>query len=186
MSRLILVSGAGASGKSEYAEKLAVDMHEDRLIYVATMSAYDDESRKKIEIHKKRRINTDFETIEKPYGIEEIIPFITPYDSNKKSTILIECISNLLANCPMLSAKMRLWLDARNLLFRRKSADCVLKKPADCGMMDYGVIYPFANFTCTGGSGYAHHRITTICTHIDRIHKSNRLLIRCSNCRYYR
>ena len=42
MSRLILVSGAGASGKSEYAEKLAVDMHEDRLIYVATMSAYDD------------------------------------------------------------------------------------------------------------------------------------------------
>lgn len=53
MSRLILVSGAGASGKSEYAEKLAVDMHEDRLIYVATMSAYDDESRKKIEIHKK-------------------------------------------------------------------------------------------------------------------------------------
>ena len=47
MSRLILVSGAGASGKSEYAEKLAVDMHEDRLIYVATMSAYDDESRKK-------------------------------------------------------------------------------------------------------------------------------------------
>ena len=37
MSRLILVSGAGASGKSEYAEKLAVDMHEDRLIYVATM-----------------------------------------------------------------------------------------------------------------------------------------------------
>lgn len=98
MSRLILVSGAGASGKSEYAEKLAVDMHEDRLIYVATMSAYDDESRKKIEIHKKRRINTDFETIEKPYGIEEIIPFITPYDSNKKSTILIECISNLLAN----------------------------------------------------------------------------------------
>lgn len=98
MSRLILVSGAGASGKSEYAEKLAVDMHEDRLIYVATMSAYDDESRKKIEIHKKRRINTDFETIEKPYGVEEIIPFITPYDSNKKSTILIECISNLLAN----------------------------------------------------------------------------------------
>ena len=98
MSRLILVSGAGASGKSEYAEKLAVDMHEDRLIYVATMSAYDDESRKKIEIHKKRRINTDFETIEKPYGIEKIIPFITPYDSNKKSTILIECISNLLAN----------------------------------------------------------------------------------------
>lgn len=98
MSRLILISGAGASGKSEYAEKLAVDMHEDRLIYVATMSAYDDESRKKIDIHKKRRINTDFETIEKPYDIEEIIPYIVPYDSNKRSTLLIECISNLLAN----------------------------------------------------------------------------------------
>lgn len=98
MSRIILISGAGASGKSEYAEKLAIDMHEDRLIYVATMSAYDDESKKKIDIHKKRRINTDYETIEKPYDIEGIVPFITPYDSNKRSTILIECISNLLAN----------------------------------------------------------------------------------------
>lgn len=98
MSRLILISGAGASGKSEYAEKLAVDMHKDRLIYVATMSAYDDESRKKIDIHKKRRINTDFETIEKPYDIEEIIHSIAPCDSNKRSTLLIECISNLLAN----------------------------------------------------------------------------------------
>ena len=98
MSRIILVSGAGASGKSEYAEKLAVDMHKDRLIYVATMSAYDDESKKKINIHKKRRINTDFETIEKPYDIEEIIHSIAPCDSNKRSTLLIECISNLLAN----------------------------------------------------------------------------------------
>lgn len=84
-----------------------------------------------------------------------------------RQCILPQSLFVLLANCPMLSAKMRLWLDARNLLFRRKSADCVLKKPADCGMMDYGVLYPFANYIYTGGRKYAHYRTTAICTHID-------------------
>lgn len=84
-----------------------------------------------------------------------------------KRCVLRQSLFVLLANYPMLSAKRRLRLGTKNLLFRRKSADCVLKKTADCGIMDYGVIYPFTNFVCTGGSGYAHNRITTICTHID-------------------
>lgn len=94
MSELILVTGGSGSGKSEYAEELALSLQKKNgghLYYVATMKSTDTECDQKIDIHKKRRENTVFETIEKQVRIGEIAV-------QKGDVILLECVSNLLAN----------------------------------------------------------------------------------------
>lgn len=91
---LTLVTGGAASGKSEYAENISVSRKKGSLIYIATMMPYDDECHKKIARHREMRIEKGFHTIECPYGLDSI----KSKDITKDSTILLECISNLLAN----------------------------------------------------------------------------------------
>ena len=67
---LYLVTGGSGSGKSEYAEKLAVHLRErlgseaGRLYYVATMYSYDRECDKRIARHRLMRRDKGFSTIE--------------------------------------------------------------------------------------------------------------------------
>ena len=91
---LTLVTGGAASGKSEYAENISMSRKKGSLIYIATMMPYDDECHKKIARHREMRIEKRFHTIECPYGVDSI----KSKDITKDSTILLECISNLLAN----------------------------------------------------------------------------------------
>lgn len=89
-----VVTGGSASGKSEYAENLACNLKgEGRLIYLATMSAGDIESQARIAKHRTNRAGKGFVTVEKSKNISEIID-----DISKKDTILVEDLSNLLAN----------------------------------------------------------------------------------------
>lgn len=114
MNRTVLIIGACASGKSEYAEQAALRLHEkkpagSRLLYAATMRCSDSESAARIEKHIKRRRDTAFETVEIPVDIGRICGLLNMNDNkpgehsgNKKrvaaDTILLECVSNLLAN----------------------------------------------------------------------------------------
>lgn len=88
---MIFITGGSASGKSRTAEKLC---RSEKLYYIATMKVWDDECRKRIEKHRFQRRNKGFITIEMPDNIEKCRDFIT----DKKSTALVECIGNLLAN----------------------------------------------------------------------------------------
>lgn len=54
MSKIILVTGGQRSGKSRYAEQLALSLSEHP-VYVATAHVWDEEFRKRIEVHQKRR-----------------------------------------------------------------------------------------------------------------------------------
>jgi adenosylcobinamide kinase/adenosylcobinamide-phosphate guanylyltransferase len=94
-NRLVLVIGGAGSGKSEFAENASVEMWQENpcghLFYVATMKAADDESAKKIQKHVARRENTAFETVEFPTDVGKFTP-------QKNDVILLECMSNLLAN----------------------------------------------------------------------------------------
>ncbi len=93
--RLGLVIGGASSGKSEYAEMLAVDMasrlRAASLVYIATMAAGDEESLKRIEAHRRRRAGRGFRTIEKPADLSSV------KDING-AVILLEDLSNLAAN----------------------------------------------------------------------------------------
>lgn len=70
---MTLVVGGAASGKSEYAERLAEEAfakvgERGKLWYIATMSASDDESLARVEKHRARRADKGYETVECPNG----------------------------------------------------------------------------------------------------------------------
>lgn len=86
-----LVIGGAGSGKSEYAEDLAVKLGYSNKIYIATMLAYDNESIRRIQKHQKQRANKHFITIECPRDLENC-------QIGEGSTVLLECMSNIVAN----------------------------------------------------------------------------------------
>ena len=88
---LTLVTGGSGSGKSEFAENIAVSYKSSNLIYIATMIPYDDESLKKIERHRKMRKDKNFSTIESFVNLKKL-------ELPKYSTVLLDCMSNLVAN----------------------------------------------------------------------------------------
>lgn len=51
---MILITGGARSGKSRYAQELAL-RHSDRPVYVATARVWDDEFRQRIRIHQQDR-----------------------------------------------------------------------------------------------------------------------------------
>ncbi len=93
---LVVITGGSGSGKSQYAEETAVTFHNTRfqsgrLYYIATMQSFDKETDKKIARHQKMRKGKGFETIECPVGLRDL-------KFSKKDVVLVECMSNLLAN----------------------------------------------------------------------------------------
>ena len=87
---LTLVIGGSASGKSEYAEAHVCTLPGSR-IYLATMEPWDGECRARIARHRAARVHRNFTTIERYRDLEHLS---LPPDSN----VLLECLSNLLAN----------------------------------------------------------------------------------------
>lgn len=92
---MALITGGSGSGKSEYGENLAVRLasqkEDSRLIYIATMTPFDEECEKKIARHRCMRADKGFYTVERYVNLKELE--IPAY-----STVILECMSNLLAN----------------------------------------------------------------------------------------
>lgn len=86
----VFIGGSG-SGKSEMAEAEAVRQNSGSLIYLATMQPFDDESRERIRRHQNLRAHRNFQTLECFTGLKEVV-------MPKGATVLLECISNLVAN----------------------------------------------------------------------------------------
>ncbi|MDO4648512.1 MAG: bifunctional adenosylcobinamide kinase/adenosylcobinamide-phosphate guanylyltransferase [Eubacteriales bacterium] len=90
---MVLVTGGSGSGKSAFAEDTVLQLDENgsHRIYIATMYPYDEESKKRVLRHRDMRKDKHFETIEcfTDIGSLEISP---------DSTVLLECMSNLVAN----------------------------------------------------------------------------------------
>lgn len=103
---IALVIGGSGSGKSAYAEQMAVKAAGNgSLYYVATMQVYDEEGKKKVERHQKMRAGKGFLTIEQPRRLKEAAKKVaTERVSAGKAaagvgkTVLLECMSNLVAN----------------------------------------------------------------------------------------
>ena len=87
---LTLVVGGSASGKSAFAESLAVQSGLPRF-YVATMHVWDAESEKRVARHRAMRREKRFETLECPLHLETLaVP--------ARGTVLLEDMGNLAAN----------------------------------------------------------------------------------------
>ena len=88
---LTLVTGGSASGKSEYAERLACQTDGKR-VYIATMRPIDAECERRIQKHRLARQDRGFMTVERYFDLQGIaLPEGT-------QTALLECMSNLVAN----------------------------------------------------------------------------------------
>jgi len=88
MHTTIFITGGQRSGKSSFAQKLALELS-NRPVYLATARCWDDDFRKRIERHKQDR-NHQWENIE-----EE--KFISKHKFTGK-VVLIDCITLWLTN----------------------------------------------------------------------------------------
>lgn len=123
---MYLILGGSASGKSEYAERLAVRLAANLSpLYLATMKGNDSETLARIDRHVRRRRGMGFVTREIPYNLdsdkvrETLLPGLISVSAQREAdssdrlegenflstgscfageVILLECISNLLAN----------------------------------------------------------------------------------------
>ena len=96
-----LIIGYPDSGKSAIAEKMVTEMSDpDERIYLATMIPYGQEGRNRIERHRKMRAGKGFRTIEAPYDICDAVAALRDDETIRleDSTVLLECVSNLVAN----------------------------------------------------------------------------------------
>ena len=66
-----IVTGGSASGKSEYAESLAISSDARQRFYIATMKPWDEEGRRRIQKHRAMRAGKGFLTIEQPRRLKE-------------------------------------------------------------------------------------------------------------------
>lgn len=88
---LTLILGGAASGKSEYAERLAAAGPGPR-VYLATMRRHDAECEARIEKHRAARAGRGFITCERETGLKGLaLPEGT-------RTVLLEDLGNLAAN----------------------------------------------------------------------------------------
>lgn len=88
---ITLITGGSGSGKSAYGEDLVTAGCEEQRIYIATMCPYDDESFRRIDRHRKMREGKGFCTVEQYVDIKSLV--VPP-----GSAVLLECMSNLVAN----------------------------------------------------------------------------------------
>ena len=91
---ITVVVGGSGSGKSQYAETILSGTNALYKYYLATMEVYGEESRQKVERHRRMRAGKGFATIERPKDLSGVC-IGTPW---KESAVLIECVSNLAAN----------------------------------------------------------------------------------------
>ena len=83
MKRIILITGGERSGKSVYAEQLALRLSEQP-VYMATARIWDEEFRQRVRIHRERR-GAQWTNIE-----EE--KYLSRHDLTGR-TVLVDCVT---------------------------------------------------------------------------------------------
>ncbi len=93
LGKIILVTGGARSGKSAFAEKLALKLGDGRAAYIATAQIYDSEMAYRVELHQARR-GDNWTTFEAPVAAEEkILAAGKDFDA-----ILFDCVTLYISN----------------------------------------------------------------------------------------
>ncbi|MCX5990992.1 MAG: bifunctional adenosylcobinamide kinase/adenosylcobinamide-phosphate guanylyltransferase [Chloroflexi bacterium] len=122
--RCILILGGARSGKSRFAQEVASRLGE-RVLFVATAEALDEEMRQRIEEHKKAR-SSSWRTIEAPFGVGRRIR----EQSGDAQVVVLDCltllVSNVIGQCSGDSARIDTKLvDEKLSLEVRELAECI-------------------------------------------------------------
>lgn len=92
MTTFTLVTGGARSGKSSFAERLALDGR-GPVLYVATATVGDDEMRARVEEHRRRR-PPDWRTLETPTDVASALS----ERARGVGTVLLEDVALLVSN----------------------------------------------------------------------------------------
>jgi len=90
--KLIFITGGARSGKSNFAERMAISLGES-VAYLATAQPLDEEMTFRIKKHREKRLNT-WETYEEPIEVGELVSRL----GLEKEVILIDCLTLLTSN----------------------------------------------------------------------------------------
>ena len=88
----ILIIGGARSGKSDYAQELAMSLPQP-VLFVATAEAGDEEMRQRVQAHRKKRPAT-WKTLEAPASVGDQIR----NEIGSIPTVIIDCITLLVNN----------------------------------------------------------------------------------------
>ena len=97
MPVIYFLLGGARSGKSEYAENLALSLS-DKVLYFATARIIDEEMKKRIQLHKNRRPK-NWKTIEIDKDLvlfADVKEIINEAVLQNYSVLIIDCVTNLL------------------------------------------------------------------------------------------
>lgn len=93
MGKIILVTGGARSGKSSFAERLALKYGRGRAAYIATAQIFDSEMAYRVKCHQSRR-GEGWTTFEAPVAAEDKI-----IEAGKSfSAILFDCVTIYISN----------------------------------------------------------------------------------------
>ena len=93
MGKLILVTGGARSGKSSFAERLALKLGDGRAAYIATAQIFDDEMKFRVAVHRSRR-GENWQTFEAPFDADEKISAA----AKNFGVILFDCVTLYVSN----------------------------------------------------------------------------------------
>ena len=102
MNKLTLILGGARSGKSSYAEKLAIESGLP-VTYIATSQVYDDEFKQRVQHHKDRRPK-HWQLIEAPHylaaatGLEHSSASLQA-NNHAGAVLIVDCLTLWLAQC---------------------------------------------------------------------------------------
>ena len=89
---IILILGGARSGKSLFAQHLASELGQ-RVLFIATARATDDEMRRRIELHRKARPG-NWQTVESPTGVSETLRL----HAADADVVVLDCLTVLMSN----------------------------------------------------------------------------------------
>lgn len=136
----VLVIGGSGSGKSAYAEQLALHLAgQAPRFYLATMQVWDEECQARIRRHRAQRAGRDFVTLERPRDLAAL----SEKALDKSGTILLEDLGNLAANelyspgADSRSARQNILAGIRHLALHSRHL-VVVSNEVGTGGLDYG------------------------------------------------
>jgi adenosylcobinamide kinase/adenosylcobinamide-phosphate guanylyltransferase len=91
--RLSLILGGARSGKSSYAEKIALESGLP-VTYIATAQVYDEEFGKRVEQHRTRR-PASWKTVEEPHHLAQALG----REASVDRCLVVDCLTLWLAQC---------------------------------------------------------------------------------------
>ena len=92
MSKVTLVTGGARSGKSTFAEELVAEKG-DKILYIATAKAIDEEMTDRIRRHRERRPDS-WDTLEQYSGLGAVLPD----RSRDYDAMLLDCVTIMSTN----------------------------------------------------------------------------------------